>query len=95
MVKWVCMYKRECNINAHMCACSSYQEEKINSKAISNLTEDMLSTHIAIIGDFVASCITFSYPNRVPAGNKYHVPISCTCFGKLSYNNSFFSLACI
>ena len=45
-----------------------------------NLTKDMLSTHIAVIGDYVASCITFSYPNRVPAGNKYHVPLSCSCY---------------
>ena len=64
-----------------MNACSSFQEEKINSQAITNLTEDMLyTTHIAVIGDYVASCITFSKPNRVPAGNKYHVPLSCSCY---------------
>ena len=64
---------------SYVSARGSFQEEKINSKAITNSTEDMLSTHIAVIGDYVASCITFSYPNRVPAGNKYHVTKSRTC----------------
>ena len=67
---------------SYVCARSSFQEEKVNSKAITNLTEDILSTHIAVIGDYVASCITFSYPNRVPAGNKYHVAKSRTYFGQ-------------
>ena len=53
--------------------CSSYQEEKIDSKANSNLTKGVLFTHLAVIGDYVASCITFTSPNTVPAGNKYHV----------------------
>ena len=38
-----------------------------------NDTKDLISTHLAVIGDYVASCITLVSPNRVPAGNEYHV----------------------
>ena len=36
-------------------------------------TKDRISTHLAVIGDYVASCITLVSPNKVPAGNEYHV----------------------
>ena len=38
-----------------------------------NFTDDVLFTHLAVIGDYVALCLTFLSPNGVPAGNDYHV----------------------
>ena len=38
-----------------------------------NSTMDRLYTHLAVIGDYVASCITLVSPSRVPAGKAYHV----------------------
>ena len=38
-----------------------------------NSSKDRLYTHLAVIGDYEASCLTFISPSRVPAGNEYHV----------------------
>ena len=50
------------------------KEKKTPSKnGFKDLTRDLVINHLVPIGDYVASCITFTPPNRVPAGNEYHV----------------------
>ena len=38
-----------------------------------NSTKDRLYSHIAVIGNYVASCITFISPSKVPAGKMHNV----------------------
>ena len=51
----------------------SCEKENININARSNLTKEVFNTHVAIFHGFVASCVTFSPPGKVPAGDEYHV----------------------
>ena len=43
----------------------------------SNFSTELVFTHLAVIAEYMASCITFRSPNRVPAGNNYHVCNYC------------------
>ena len=42
-------------------------------------SKDRLYSHLAVIEDYVASCITFISPSRVPAGKHHHVCMSYNC----------------
>ena len=44
-----------------------------------NSSKDRLYSHLAVIEDYVASCITFTSPSRVPAGKHHHVSMPYNC----------------
>ena len=51
-----------------------------------NSSKDRLYTHLAVIGDYEASCLTFISPSRVLAGNENHV---CHCNTNKSFTTCF------
>ena len=63
-------------------------------------SKDRVYSHLAVIEDYVASCITFISPSRVPAGKHHHVSMpNIEIIVKMNYNEyteTFlsYSLAC-
>ena len=49
----------------------------LNDSQINTISHDLMHTHLAVIGDYMASCITFAPPDRVPAGDEHHVNCQC------------------
>ena len=78
------LYNRYNQIVLFLQCFRTYQEELITRDQISNVTEELVMTHFAIFEgtingfttykkDYVASCVTFTSQERVPAGRNYNV----------------------
>ena len=87
----------------------TYQKELITKDGLSNVSMDLVTTHLAIFErslelggrtyfkDYVASCFTFKSNERVPAGVNYSVKalLLKAKIWQVVKKNLCFSLACM
>ena len=51
----------------------STEKVQVYPNGTNHLKVEIISFHRTIMEDFLASCLTFKSPSRVPSGHKYHV----------------------